>query len=276
MKPTDPQTHCRSACGALPEILCIALLGCLVPSVSLAAESAARPASATCPLVAAQPAVKAPSAPVTADENDCLTDANAMNKGDVFDLRSRAEFIEFHVPGAQHSTVAVLTTSPLAANQNIILYDSGKFRSDAFMLCSRLRRAGLKRFKIVDGGVAAWTQQQHQPEKLALSRLSDAEVSAALFDPQIAAIALTASLKLVLKEHRIRQTADRVHAARKIFIVDPSTPVTQIDALLDGKNATSFYWIGDHQKLVGLLHAHLAQDQKRVAGPAESRTCSAL
>lgn len=255
----------------------VRLLGSLV----LALTAFSQPVQATtptCPLVAARAAAKTPSLPAIVEDRTCLVDAKSVggNETEIYDVRDRSDFLEFHVPNAQHSSAAALSTILRGSSKVIVIYDSGKFRSDAFLLCSRLRSAGFKHFKMIDGGIAAWAQFHSKPEKIALSRLADAEVSAALSDTSSVAHPLTGSFRSVLQEHRVGQTPAGAKTARSVFLADSTTPIARIEALLNGKNATGFFWLGSEEKLVILLHAHFAQDLKRVAGPAESKTCGAL
>jgi rhodanese-related sulfurtransferase len=262
------QESTRMSC-LLPvqRIVALMLAYALIPSPAVAATT-------TCPLSVAR-AVPPADVPSIAEDRSCLVDAGAVANRPVFDLRARAEFFDFHVPGAQHSTLPAL----IAANRNnatdIVLYDNGKSRSATFLLCSQLRRAGLTRFKLIDGGIAAWTQRFGRPERLSTNRLGDAEIAAALSDRRTSAVSLNAPLKSVLAEHRLGAGPSQA-VVRRIVLADPTTTLPSIEGQLSANKSTTFYWIGTHQQLRDLIHAHLLQHQKRLAGPAQSTACSAL
>ncbi|NZA25166.1 rhodanese-like domain-containing protein [Luteimonas sp. SJ-92] len=230
----------------------------------------------TCPLAVAPVAAQGTPTHAAAEDRSCLISARAVaSDAEIYDLRSRSEYLEFHIPGARHSNPAELSRILRGTGGTAVVYDSGKFRSDAFLLCARLRNGGLHNFKVVDGGIAAWTQALSRPERLAVSRLSDAEVSAALSSSGNSAQALGEALGPVLSEHRIRRTA-AAGSGRRIFVADPSTPTETIAASMDRSSSTAFYWVGSPDRLVALIHAHLAQDQRRALGPGQSATCPSL
>lgn len=233
--------------------------------------------ASTCPLAAAPTATQNAPSHAAPEDSSCLVGAKAVRASDeVYDLRSRSEYLEFHIPEARHSNAAELSRILRGSDKAVVVYDSGKFRSDAFLLCSRLRSNGFRNFRVIDGGIAAWAQAHRRPERLTVSRLSDAEVSAALSDPRNSALALDDALRPVLSEHRIRQTSS-AGSGRRVIVADTTTPAEKINASLDGSgSAAAFYWIGSRDRLVTLIHSHLAQDQKRVAGPGQSATCSTL
>lgn len=228
----------------------------------------------TCPLAAGRVAGPEETTAI-AEDRSCLVDAGAIGNRSVFDLRTRAEFLDFHLPGARHSSRSALMATGRRHPAEIVAYDSGKSRSATFLLCSQLRRAGLTRFKLIDGGIAAWAQRSKRAERLSTNRLGDAEVVAALSDRRATAIALTAPLKAILAEHRLGAPASPP-AIRRIVLADPAMPLASVDAQLATDKGTTFYWIGTHQQLRDLIHAHLLQGQKRLAGPVQSTACSAL
>src|SRR5688572_15066062 len=138
----SPRDHVRVLAGALGAIV-------------LAAVAHSPPASAaTCPLAIAQPVTHSASPPAPED-GSCLINARAVGaSSEIYDLRSRSEYLAYHVSGARHSSAAELPKVLPGTGNTVVVYDSGKFRSDAFLLCERLRSSGLKNFRIIDGGVA--------------------------------------------------------------------------------------------------------------------------
>jgi rhodanese-related sulfurtransferase len=217
-----------------------------------------------------------PAAPkVTGGTESCLVDATALDShdDDVFDLRDPDSFLAFHVPGAQRISVAALTTLPGMSSRSAVVYDSGRFRSDALMLCDRLRRYGLKQIHVVDGGIAAWAQAHAKPEVMTLNRLADTDVAAALAEPGSRPIALADTLNQVLPI--TVTTSDQAKAKRLILLATPATlPAAIRTRLRPGQ--TAFYWVGTPTQLRRLLDRQLALEQKRLSGPAVSKTCSAL
>lgn len=231
-----------------------------------------------CPLVALAAVNKAPppSAPTVAiDRKSCLIKATALDTGgtDIYDLRDRGRYIEFHVPGAQQATVTELVTRPGTSTRTAVVYDGGRFRSDALLLCDRLRHAGFRQLHVVDGGIAAWAQLHALPETMALSRLADTDVAAALAESGSRPVALTESLRSALPPLMVAGRPH--HIERVIVLATPDTPETAIRARLK-KGTTTLYWAGTPERLRQLLSTQLAQDQKRLAGPAVAKACDAL
>ncbi|MBU8975694.1 MULTISPECIES: rhodanese-like domain-containing protein [unclassified Lysobacter] len=263
---TGPARHRKGP--LLAATLCTLAFALALPTSAIAAT--------TCPLAAAQAPASPSQAPLAPEDRTCLIDARALGaKPVLYDLRSRSDYASFHIPDAQHASVAEVSRLLRDRPGAVVLYDGGKFRSDAFLLCKRLRDEGLKNFRIIDGGIAAWAQVQRRAERLEVSRLSDAEVSAALSDRNVSAVALSDGYAPVLSEHRIRQ-ATKGSTGRKVLIADTFIPSARLEASLDGKGGPVLYWTGDRDRLVALIHTHLRQDQKRTAGPAQSTACSAL
>lgn len=209
------------------------------------------------------------------DGDSCLVKAHALDIGDVevLDLRERVRFLEFHVPGARQATVAELITRPGTSSRPTIVYDGGRFRSDALQLCDRLRHAGFRQVHVVDGGIAAWAQLHALPEALALNRLSDADVAAALAEPGSRPVVLDDSLRSALPP--AKAAISPAHTERVIVLATTTTPLSAIRTRLK-KSVTTLYWSGSPERLRQLLQTQLAQDRKRLAGPAVSKACSAL
>jgi rhodanese-related sulfurtransferase len=247
---------------------------------SRAGTSPAVPAAAVgkCPLLvlAARNKAPPPSAPdVSSNGDSCLAKAHALDAGgaEIFDLRERARFLEFHVPGARQATITELVIRPETGSRPMIVYDGGRFRSDALQLCDRLRHAGFRQVHVVDGGIAAWAQLHALPEALALNRLSDADVAAALAEPGSRPVVLDDSLRSALPS--AKPAVNPAHTERVIVLATATTPQSAIRARLK-KGITTLYWSGSPERLRQLLQTQLAQDRKRLAGPAVSKACSAL
>ena len=244
-------------------------------TVALALFPAPSPAATTCPLATPQATLAPSRSPTVPEDRSCLVDVRSMGTATLYDVRSRGEYLSFHITGAGHASVAELSRLLRDQQARVVVYEGGKFPSDAFLLCKRLRDEGLRNFRILEGGIAAWAQAQARPERLALSRLSDTEIAAALSDRTSVAVPLGDGFASVLNEHRIR-LASKGATGRRILIADASTPAARLESSMGGKSAPTLYWSGDRDRLVALIHSHLRQDQKRIAGPVQSTACSAL
>lgn len=249
------------------------LAACIAAAPAAGAQDL--PPPSTCPLAAQRPATTAAAVPAAAADRSCLVDASAIGDREVYDLRSRGDFLRFHVPSARHATPASLPLARRGDHGSFVAYDSGRSRSATFLLCSRLRRAGLANVRLIDGGIAAWAQAHDPARAVAVSRLADTEVVAALSDPKMRATTLGAAMGKVLAEHRIGAGA-AAKPDRRIVVADLSTPMAEIESKLATAPGTAFYWSGTPERLRELIHAHLLIDRKRIAGPAQSATCSAL
>ena len=261
---------------------------CLVAPMVLAATKPGIPAPAyasapgsapTCSMAAMVAAAKAPAlrVPVPATEDrSCLISAREIGRTeDIFDLRERTAFVDFHIPGAQNATVGTLASMSRAGGKRVVVYDSGHVRSDAFLLCNRLRNAGLKQVKVIDGGIAAWAQLHAQPQALTLNRLSDADVPGALSEASGNVVVLAEAMRPALRQFGAKSSSAAGKSSRAVVLADARTPMSAIQAQL-AKSRTTFYWVGAPERLQGLLGVQLAQDRKRIAGPAEPSACGAL
>ena len=255
----------------------IGVLVCVLIFCGTATAADAGSSVERCPLLAqaALNKLPPPSAPlVSSDGKSCLVGASMLDMGgvDIFDLRERDRYNEFHVPRAQLATVTELITRPVPGSRTAVIYDSGRFRSDALLLCDRLRHTGFQQVHVVNGGIAAWAQLHTASEATTLSRLSDSDVAAALAEPGSRVEAMAESLRAVLppKSGLAAAKIDRV-----IVLTTASTPDMVLRSHLK-KGVTTFYWAGTPERLRHLLNTQLAQDNKRLAGPAVSNTCSAL
>lgn len=201
---------------------------------------------------------------------------NLGRSATVFDIRDRSDFVQFHIPGAENLPFGALTAMPKPDAKPVVIYDSGRFRSDAYSLCSRLRSVGIEHVKVLDGGIAAWAQMHAPAQMLALNRLSDSDMPAALSDVEGGPVVLSASLRSALRQFGIKALpTPATRSSRTVLLADDTTSLSAIQAQL-AKSRTAFYWVGTAERLQTLLGTHLAQDRKRMAGPAESRTCGAL
>jgi len=245
---------------------------------SMQAPPSSTEKASTCPLVVAQaPAGRAAPPESIRKDLSCLVDAgsSSLSKASIIDLRERSEFLKFHIPGSESLSIAALITRPRSNTGPVVVYDSGKFQSDAYLLCDRLRRAGMQNFKIMDGGIAAWTQLQGSSEKLGASQLSDQEVATALLDSGNAAALISASFQPVLKEHGIKI---RAAGSRKILLGETGTEASDLrqKLVLQPGGSTTLFWLGSKERLSQLLGNHLAQEQKRLSGPSQSQGCGTL
>lgn len=85
-----------------------------------------------------------------------LADWIIQGKADfrVVDLRPEASYAEYHIPPAEHISVAGLAQSSLQRNEKVILYaEDGARAAQAWML---LRAKGYKGVYLLRGGLEAW------------------------------------------------------------------------------------------------------------------------
>lgn len=219
-----------------------------------------------------------PLPPNDRHEASCLIDGAASFPNDVriVDIRSRAEYSQLHVPNSINQPLHSLMN---AGTGQLIVYGNGRFRSDALQLCERLSRYGVRDFKVVDGGIAAWAQSIRSPGVLDVSRLSDTEAAAALVAGNSAIVALSSSFSAILQNHGVRTSASSPQrSGRTIMLAEPSANRDRIATRLvrrAGQN-TTFYWTGTPEQLSGLIGVHLAQEQRRRQGPMVNPTCPGL
>jgi rhodanese-related sulfurtransferase len=231
--------------------------------------------SEICPYANNRQDVPMAVAPTNGNDPSCLIRPDAVPpSARMIDVRPAAEYASAHIPGAENMSVLQLVSRKNSMPQNIVAYDAGRFRSDAFQLCDRLRKAGYAQAKVLDGGIAGWAQLHRRPESMALSRLSDSEVASALLGSDRHVIALSSPLQAVLREHGI-DIAERT-GARKILLADTAIPEHKINAQMAGKSHVLLYWLGEAHQLHRLLDQQIAMEAKRQAGPAELSICSSL
>lgn len=261
---------------AKDSVVCLriaSLVGCCLAIFAGTCLAQTAPPADTCPQMmrAARALPPPPRAPVAERGEDCLVPASALDVSgtEIVDLRERARFLSFHVPGARQGSLTELMTRPGGRDRAVVVYDDGRFHADALQLCTRLRHAGLHWAHVVDGGIAAWAQRHGHPKALRVNRLADAEIAAALGEPGTHATALSSSLQFAVRAARASSPE------RRIVLADAGTPVSRIQPLL-GKGIVTFYWIGSAQRLHELLDTQVAQERKRLQGPGVRNTCSAL
>jgi rhodanese-related sulfurtransferase len=79
----------------------------------------------------------------------------------VFDLRSRADYDSFHVPGATHASVGRLLRQPRQAGTTMVLY--GNSVTHASRAASRLLGRGADDVFVLRGGLHEWIARVHEP-----------------------------------------------------------------------------------------------------------------
>ncbi len=73
------------------------------------------------------------------------------------DLREKAAFANYHIPGAIHVPVSALNDAGFARNETIVLYSEGDARAaQAWML---LAAQGYRGVRMLTGGIEAWRDQ---------------------------------------------------------------------------------------------------------------------
>jgi rhodanese-related sulfurtransferase len=232
------------------------------------------PGTLSCPIDAAraEAAIGTPAATATVPQvstDGCLVGVKALKPGTrLYDLRGRAEYVEFHVPGAQHASLGDLVSMPRTDGGDFVVYDGGRVRADALQACRRLRSAGMKKARVLDGGIVAWAFAHDRSRALQLNRLADAELPALLAD---------ASTRTVVLAEPLRTAAPKpagATAQRTVVLADAQTATTAIESRL--ATASTYYWIGTPERLRSLQADFVAMDRKREAGPAERSACAAL
>jgi rhodanese-related sulfurtransferase len=79
----------------------------------------------------------------------------------VFDLRSAAEFAQFHIPGAQRVADDDLARAPLPRESTIVLYsEGGGHAAQAWVL---LRMRGFRNVLFLREGIYEWVSRVHEP-----------------------------------------------------------------------------------------------------------------
>lgn len=253
------------------------MAACSLPAVMESALGSDKHSETPCTAPVIEPQMR-PQPLSGRQEANCLIDAAARLPATarVVDIRDRAEYSQLHIPGAVNQPLHSLRS---ANSGPLIVYDNGRFRSDALQLCERLSRYGVRDFKVIDGGIAAWAQSTRAQGVLDVSRLSDTEASAALVAGTSAVVTLSGSFPPVLRSHGIDvSAANPSSSGRTIVLAEPGTSHEQMAGRLVRRNGqnTTFYWTGSAGQLANLIGVHLAQDQRRRQGPMVNPNCPGL
>ena len=92
-----------------------------------------------------------------------LAEAIAAGHGPaVFDLRSAAEFEQFHVPSATHTTLDALAGLELPRTTRLVLYADGGVRVAQARVLLRMR--GYRDVVVLRDGVYEWIARVHEPQ----------------------------------------------------------------------------------------------------------------
>ncbi|KAF1703327.1 hypothetical protein CSC68_04435 [Pseudoxanthomonas suwonensis] len=190
------------------------------------------------------------------------------------DVRDRAEYSRLHIPGAENLPLQSL---PNARGSSLVVYDGGRLRADALVLCERLHRYGLRDFKVIDGGIAAWAQSQRRTEALDASRLTDVEVAAALAAGQDRVVAHSDGLSAILKKHAIAAGGTSKNG-RTIVLGHGDLPRDRLLATLSRRSGgnIALYWTGAPEQLDAAIARHKAQESRRLDGPMVDYRCPGL
>ena len=79
----------------------------------------------------------------------------------VFDLRPRADYERFHVPGAAHATVRSLARDPLPSPVTAVVY--AHTLTHAARASARLSERGVPDVSMLRGGLYEWIVRIHEP-----------------------------------------------------------------------------------------------------------------
>ena len=247
----------------------IVLTACILAATALSA-SAQSPSNESAPSCHKDRPPAVVSVPVKLEaKGSCLISAKQVGSGPVLvDLRSRQDFSRFHIPGAINQQLnQLLSQRPRGA----VVYDAGKLTQDAELLCERLQRYGLQDVRVIDGGIAAWSQLKAPQQALVTSRLDDREVASALLGTRGQVVTLSPGFTQVLA---------LLPPARKLggqtFVLATSEAEASRHLASRKTGGTALYWIGEPARLHELIEQLVAQDRKRESGPGYSPTCSAL
>lgn len=233
--------------------------------------------AATCQAAdAPSPATPPAPAPQVQQGAACLVDAAAPTPAGarLVDVRDRAEYSRLHIPGAENLPLQSL---PNARGSSLVVYDGGRLRADALVLCERLHRYGLRDFKVIDGGIAAWAQSQRRTEALDASRLTDVEVAAALAAGQDRVVAHSDGLSAILKKHAIAAGGTSKNG-RTIVLGHGDLPRDRLLATLSRRSGgnIALYWTGAPEQLDAAIARHKAQESRRLDGPMVDYRCPGL
>lgn len=199
---------------------------------------------------------------VGTDPSQCVIDAKRVTSAvRLIDLRARPEYAAYHPFKADnHQLAQLLSQRP----SGIVVFDGGRLYQDAVLLCARLQSYGLNDVRVVGGGVSALARQLGAREALALSRLSDDEVAAALLSGNM-------RIQSLAQPHSQIVASFRISSAPRGQALILATDQTQITTA-----GNSVYWVGQPQRLRQLLQTSQLQERKREQGPGYNPNCAAL
>ena len=213
-----------------------------------------------------QMAMMTPDLP--SDTSSCLIDAAKVTPSmHLVDLRGRQEYVDYHATGAHNQQLNQLMSQ---RPQGIVVYDGGRLRQDAALLCTRLQRYGLRDVRVVDGGIAALARQRGAVQSVALSRLDDNEVTAAMLSGSARVQSLAPAHGELIASLGIASTT----RGQTVLLAQQQSQVAA--RFSAGKAASGVYWVGDASRLRQLLQNSQAQERKREQGPGYNPNCAAL
>lgn len=249
---------------------------CAMAGMPAAAASGEGGISCSSPLML--PASMATASPPIHQDPGCLIDAAAAFPANarIIDLRSRAEYSRLHIPGAANQPLHSLLG---AGTEPMIVYDGSRFRPDALQLCERLARYGVRDFKVIDGGIAAWAQSRRPDSALDLSRLSDAEASAAILAGTAAIVPLSEGFAPVLRTMDLPATHGHAGAGMQtVLLATPDNAHVRIAPRLARRSgqAPTLHWTGTPEQLARILEVRRAQDRRLRQGPMVDTGCPGL
>jgi rhodanese-related sulfurtransferase len=79
----------------------------------------------------------------------------------IFDLRSRAEYEEFHIPSARHATLSGLAQEQISHGSTVVLYSEGGAHSAQAWVLMRMR--GYRDAFVLREGIYEWISRVHEP-----------------------------------------------------------------------------------------------------------------
>jgi sulfur-carrier protein adenylyltransferase/sulfurtransferase len=79
----------------------------------------------------------------------------------IFDLRPRADYEEFHIPGAKHTTLTAITHERISRNSSVVFYSEGGAHSAQAWVLIRMR--GYRNVFILREGIYEWISRVREP-----------------------------------------------------------------------------------------------------------------
>lgn len=203
-----------------------------------------------------------------APSSQCLIQASRVTQAmPLIDLRTRQDFVSYHPAGASNQQISQLISQ---RPRNVVVYDTGRLRQDAVLLCARLQRYGLQDVRVVDGGVAALARHRNAPQAMTLSRLGDTEAAAAMLSGSVRIQSIAPALAQLVAAQGISSAPQ---GQMLILGQDQAQVAPHFSA---GARTSGVYWVGDANRLRQLLQTSMAQERKREDGPGYNPNCSAL